>query len=418
MRLAALLVLVLAMAGISVAQEQPVVRVEVTPDTVNVGESVQVRVTVLVPTWFTRPPTYPSFELANAITRLPPDSSFPTSERVGKDTWSGIIRDYRIYPLVGATYRFSGKTIEVNYAQPGAAAIRTAVTVPDIVFRGEVPAGAEGLSPYIAGTSLDLSLDVDGDTTGLEAGDALVLRYTAELQGLPAIFLPPLAPDLEFAGVSVYADVPDVEDGDVARRSEKVTLVFDAGGEFSIPGKELSFWNTQSQSIETVTADGLVVSVAGPPAASTVEEDSTEHRWQTFAGLVVGAVVLVLVLWRGLPVFVRRYREAAERRRMTEDYAFKQLLRVLDSGNSAEAYRALLYWVERLEPGMSTPTFASRYGDQSLSSAIVALSAEIYGDASGTGNLSQLRGGLTAARRRYFAHDSDERARHLPPLNP
>ena len=256
MRLAALLVLVLAMAGNSVAQEQPIVRVEVTPDTVNVGESVQVRVTVLVPTWFTRPPTYPSFELANAITRLPPDSSFPTSERVGQDTWSGIIRDYRIYPLVGATYRFSGKTIEVSYAQPGAAAIRTAVTVPDIVFRGEVPAGAEGLSPYIAGTSLDLSLDVDGDTTGLEAGDALVLRYTAELQGLPAIFLPPLAPDLEFAGVSVYADVPDVEDGDVARRSEKVTLVFDAGGEFSIPGKELSFWNTQSQSIETVTADG------------------------------------------------------------------------------------------------------------------------------------------------------------------
>ena len=54
----------------------------------------------------------------------------------------------------------------------------------------------------------------------------------AEIDGLPAIFLPSLAPALDFDGVSVYADEPRVQDGTPARRSERLTLVFEAGGEF------------------------------------------------------------------------------------------------------------------------------------------------------------------------------------------
>ena len=50
------------------AATEPVVRVAVMPDTVRVGEAAELQVTVLVPTWFTKPPVYPSFELANAIT--------------------------------------------------------------------------------------------------------------------------------------------------------------------------------------------------------------------------------------------------------------------------------------------------------------------------------------------------------------
>ena len=64
----------------------PKVRIEIEPETVSVGQSARLRVTVLVPTWFTAPPVYPTFEKVNAITRLPPDSSFPTSERVGGES--------------------------------------------------------------------------------------------------------------------------------------------------------------------------------------------------------------------------------------------------------------------------------------------------------------------------------------------
>ena len=166
------------------AATEPVVRVAVMPDTVRVGEAAELQVTVLVPTWFTKPPVYPSFELANAITRLPPDSSYPTSERVGRETWSGIVRSYRVWPLLDARYRISGETLTVTFANPGAAPVTAEVEVPEIVLRGIVPDGAAELDPYIAGRSLKLSLEVEGDISGLEAGDALVLTYRAELDGI------------------------------------------------------------------------------------------------------------------------------------------------------------------------------------------------------------------------------------------
>jgi len=75
MRFLVLFIFALVTSTAALAQGQPIVRAEVTPETVNVGESAELTITVLVPTWFTRPSTYPSFELANAITRLPADSS-------------------------------------------------------------------------------------------------------------------------------------------------------------------------------------------------------------------------------------------------------------------------------------------------------------------------------------------------------
>jgi hypothetical protein len=417
MRALLLAILVLAASG-AWGQQQPVVRAEVAPESVIVGEAAELTVTVLVPTWFTRPPVYPTFELANAMTRMPADSSYPIRERVGGESWSGIVRTFEIYPLLGASYRMAGQTMTVTFANPGSDPISVDVEVPEVVLRGVVPEGAESLDPYIAGQRLEVGIDVEGDLNDLEVGDAIVITYRAELDGLPAIFLPPLAPDLAFEGVSVYRDMPEVQDGKTARRAETVTLVFEAGGEFSIPGTELSYWNTPSQSIETAASDGLIVSVKGPPAASTTEADAAESRWQRVAAIAVSAIALLAVLWRGFPILLRRYREAAERRRLTEDYAFRQLLSALGSDEPAETYRALLRWVDRLEPGMDARSFAAHYGDESLSEALTALSRGLYGGAEGSVDLGPVRRKLQIARRRHLDRNSVSSALELPPLNP
>jgi hypothetical protein len=418
MRFVVLLILALSTGTAALAQGQPVVRATVSPDTVNVGESAELTVTVLVPTWFTRPSTYPSFELANAITRLPADSSYNIRERIGNESWSGIVRTYEIYPLLGATYRMAGQSISVSFANPGSDPVSVEAELPEVVLRGVVPEGAESLDPYIAGRSLKLAVDVEGDLDDLEAGDAIVLGYRAELEGLPAIFLPPLAPDLEFEGVSVYSDMPDVRDEETARRVEKITLVFEAGGEFAVPGMELGFWNTESRSVETVSAEGVVISVQGPPAVAPVNEDMDARNRLQLAGLIVGSVALVLVLWRGTPIIVGRYREAAQSRRETEHFAFTQLLMALASGDNATAYHALLHWIERLDPTLDARSFASTYGDESLSTSIASLSAGIYGNAGDSGDLRRIKGNLKAARKRYLERGSRRQAMSLPPLNP
>ena len=343
MRTLILVVLASALSGAAWGQTQPVVRAKVTPESVVVGEAAELTITVLVPTWFTRPPVYPSFELANAMTRLPADSSYPIRERVGNESWSGIVRSYEIYPMLGATYRLAGQTINVTFANPGSDPVSVEAEVPEVVLRGAVPQGAESLDPYIAGRNLSLSLEVEGELDELAAGDAIVLTYRAELDGLPAIFLPPLAPDLEFGGVSAYRDMPDVQDGDTASRAEKVTLVFEAGGEFVVPEVGLDYWNTDSSSIQRAIAPGLTVSVAGPSVAGAPTDTTLEavdwRRRASFAGL---AILLAVLVWRVAGPTVDRYTAAAERRRASEQYAFRHLKRSIRARRPREVYERLL----------------------------------------------------------------------------
>ena len=420
MRFVTLMIIALLSSAAALAQDRPIVRAEITPETVAVGESVELKVTVLVPTWFTRPSIYPTFELANAITRLPDDSSYSIRERVGNDSWSGIVRSYEILPLFGASYRLNGQSMLITYANPGSEAVTMDVEVPEVFFRGSVPAGAATLDPYVAGRSLKLSLSVEGDSEDLAVGDALVLSYVAELDGLPAIFLPPLAPPLSFDGVSVYADAPDLTDGTPARRSEKITLVFDAGGEFIVPGLTLGFWNTASNSIDSATVEGLSISVAGPVAAPLSDTAVAERRWLSWLSIVVGLSVLAYVIYAFGSVAAGHYRAAVERRKRSEPYAFAALQTALRANKAGEAYRAMLTWLERLNPDMSMRQLASSYGDETLLADVEALSMMNFareGDG-GDGEIDRLANALAKARGRYLSQTSMAVENVLPPLNP
>lgn len=399
------------------SQEQPLVRVDAQPDVVAVGQPVKLRVTVLVPTWFAVPPVYPAFELAGAMTQLPADSSFPTSERIQGQTWSGIVRDYQVFPLVGATYVMTGQNMRVAYADPGKDPIVTNVAVPDVTFRSTVPAGAEQLDPYVAGGKLDLQVVVDGSTDGLKAGDAVVLSYAAELDGLPAIFLPPLAPSIELEGVAVYKEQPIVDDGPPARRTEKLTLVFEGGGEFSLPAVELEYWNTDSGAVETVSADTLHFTVAGPPLPSSnkMSEPIDRRKVALFAAMLLAILTLTRYL---LPIAIKKRKEAALRRRESEQYAFQVLRKALRSGKPEASYAALLDWLGHLSPAMESQDFALQYGDAELYEELSALSEGLFASGVDYSNFRVLGNRLGHARKGYLLrlHEADVMA--LPALNP
>ncbi|MEQ8262808.1 BatD family protein [Pseudohaliea sp.] len=419
-----LALLVLLCASPLAAQVDPIVRLEVRPDAVRVGEALALRVTVLVPTWFPRPPLYPDFEVANAITRLPPDSSYPTSERIDGESWSGIVREYRIYPLAAGSYRIDGASMRVTYASPGAEPLVRDVALPPVVFRGTVPAGAEALDPYLAGRELKLSLDVqreEGAEGDLAVGDAVVLSYTAALDGLPSMFLPPLAPALDApvgAGtVSVYADAARFEDGDpLATRSERVTIVFQAGGEFTVPAVAIDYWDTQAGAVRTARTEALKFTVSGPaqPAAAVGDAVADRRPWQA----VVLAAVLVALLAITGRVLLPRSRQWALAWREPEPRAFRELRRTLRSDDEEQHYAALQRWLASLDPGLSPRAFARAWGDQGLGEAVDALSAHCFGGAGDAPDPRRLAHGLGKARRRYHHARRRRRGGAIVPLNP
>ena len=415
-----LTILSIALAPAAIAQESPIVRVDVDPKRMAVGEPVALTVTVLGPTWFPKPPSFPSFELANAITRLPPDSSYPTSELVNGETWSGIVRHYKIYPLVGASFKLSDLRMTVIYADPGnRSPVSVEVDVPEIAFTASVPSGAEALEPYIAGRSLALKRETDGNLDALKAGDALVVRYIAELDGLPAIFLPQLTEAIETPGVSVYADQPVVEEGPPATRTEKLTFVFEAGGEFTLPAVELEWWNTETQIIERASVPSLGISVAGPPLASAGDAQSEAPvDWRSMLGWALLIIAAIWLLSRLTPALTAWWNNVREHYYTSEAYAFRQLRKALHGGDPSRAHTALLTWLDRIAPGLGSREFAHRFGDTRLKEQLENIAQSLYGNSGEPIHLRRLERPLIGARAKA-RHATQDRSQHvLPPLNP
>jgi hypothetical protein len=418
MRLLAILALLLA--GEVHAADMPLVRVELSPESVNVGESIRLRVTVLGPSWFPSPPRYPSFEITNAVVRRPANSSFPFSERINGDTWSGIVRDYEVIPLIGGNFELDDLVMQVTYAEPGTIEpVVVNVAVPPIRFRAVVPAGAENLQPYIAGTAFELRRELDRDTTNLKVGDALVVTYTAELTGLPSMFIPEYLSRPDMPGVSVYAGESKFSDDATASRLETLTFVFEAGGEFEIPGVALDWWNTQTASVETAKLPAVMVSVVGPPVttASTAEQQRDVHPLR-LAAILLLAIAAAWVLRR--IVTASKVRRANRRRQVlaSEEYAFGQLQRALASGDTRASYKHLLEWLERLDGRQSLETFIAEFGDASLRSGIAELRAALYSKVERPPDLPALSRSMAKAYKTYKQSRRHNAATSLPRLNP
>lgn len=407
---------------------QPIVRAEVTPAEVMVGESIRLRITVLVPTWFTKASVYPSFELANTITRLPPDSSFNASERIGGETWTGIVRDYRINPQIAARYEISGKSVRVTYADPNTRQPTPVdVPVPAVSFTASVPAGAEALTPFLTGTAGSIERQVDGDLDNLKLGDAIVVTVTAKLQGMPVMFLPELSPPLTAPGVESYPQEPVLRDGDVAERTEQITYVFNGGGEFALPALSLRWWDQEAQAVAEAAAPEQRFTVAGAPAAAAPTRAAAEPVlpwWVYVAGVLAAAALLyglVLVL-RPLYRLTAQYLDTRRTQTLaSEGYAFRQLQDAIRNNDKQGFQRWLDEWLDRLDASPSLAELSATSG-QPLQEHILEMHRAQYGkqsDGSSAALTPNVLGPLVAkARQGYLAARRQTNAQTLAPLNP
>ena len=89
------------------------------------------------------------------------------------------------------------------------------------------------------------------------------------------------------------------------------------------------------------------------------------------------------------------------------------------SGLVSRAQRALLIWLDRIEPGMEPRAFARRYGDAALQERLERIARSCYRDNSGdVSGFRHLLAPLAEARRGALRAIQDDSRAELPPLNP
>ena len=420
-----LLLLLLAAAvwpAMAAEPREPLLRMELEKRSAVIGQPIVLRVTVLVPTWLPESPVFPSFEVPDVMVRLPSRAAGPTSERIGGETWSGVTRAYRLYPMAAGRFTIPPRRLRVTYADPETRAPITLDLRSDAIsFEGIIPRGTEGLDPFIAAEALVIEQRVEGTSTELAPGGAVTRSVTARVEGMSPLFLPPLIPALDSQVFSAYPKEPLVSEQEEwmalsGERTESVTYVAVAGGNAAAPPIRLRWYNLKTKRVETAEAEGFDLTSSGPPPQA---RQSRGSGWSGLAPWVLGGVLALLVLaiaavrlrpriagWR------QRQREAY---RASEAYAFALARSALRKQNLGEATSALALWTARLRPEAGEE-------EARLSEALARLGAARYGrgEAKPADRLwNDAVHALDAARRRRREHATTARATgELPLLNP
>ena len=147
----------------------PFARTRLEPSTtVTVGQPVTVVVEVLVPTWFTAAPWFPTLDVDDAIAVFEPRGT-NFSERTDGRTWAGQARKYLVYPQRAGRFEIDEIPIDIRYtSKAGGSRTRVTVSPPPLSFDAVVPPEAAGLPYFIASSELTFEQTFDRETASLK----------------------------------------------------------------------------------------------------------------------------------------------------------------------------------------------------------------------------------------------------------
>ncbi|MEY8829380.1 hypothetical protein AB9K34_13385 [Sedimentitalea sp. XS_ASV28] len=400
---------------VALAQD-PELRVELASDTVVVGQPLELRIRVLVPTWMPKPPGFPTLEIPSLMVHEPERASNPASDRVDGETWYGIERTYQLYPLAAGDYVLPTGNVAITYADPDSTdPVAYSAPLPDIRFVATIPAAAAKLSPPVLARGFTLTQEIDG-TAEMTVGDAITRRVTARIEGTTPVLIPRLAVSSGGTALRAYPRDPVVSESDErgilsGTRTEVTTYVAQGDGTQVLPAIAIDWFNLETGAIETASVPEIPLSVTGAPAPPP--DPGEIAKWLALAGVLLIAGLGLFRRFR--PALIQRYEALRQDWQNSERYAHRAVHRAIARRDLSAAMTALDRW-------KSVAHAATEQDFTPLNSALAALGAARFGRGErrdDTDAWRHLSAAYAAARRRWHAvrrHVPDDEA--LPPLNP
>lgn len=288
------------------------------------------------------------------VITMPPDSSaVKGSERIDGDTWQSLRYTQRLFPLRGGNLAIPPAAVSFAVS----AGYGQAATAFEMVTEGlEVEVGVPpGLNPGLAlVTSADFKLEQHWEpgVDEVKVGDALTRTLRMVAADVPGMVLPPI--ELEpMPGVAVYAAEPVVSDDSnrgslTGSRVDKVTLVFERPGRYSVPGATLQWWNPSTKALQRIEVESLSLKVAPNPAL-TPDEPGMMDRLRDHPARIAGPIALIGLLlwssWRLGPRLLGRWRQLRKRRYDSEPARYRRLAQACDAKDASLAYARYQDWL-------------------------------------------------------------------------
>jgi hypothetical protein len=411
------LLLLMAFPMIASAQappEPPIIRTSLDPtDGIVIGQPVHLNVAVLFPGEMPHPPLVSVPEAAGAQILRFERQAVTIRDRIDGRDYIGQSFEFIVFPRRGGEIAVPAPAISL-LARNGDPAGSTAGTA--MRFGVSVPAGIDPSGPVLVADSVSASESWSPQPDGrrFRIGDAVTRTVRRQAAGVPALSMAEFrfeAPD----GVRAYVDPPVIEDrsnrgGVDGQRTDKVTYVFEKPGHYELPALIQPWWSLAAKQARTETLAGLTVTVAA--AAAAVQ--SSRSGWLASAPWLLAGALLILMLLLSRERLRRIWGGIVERRRSSERFARRRLMRTAKAGDPKAAYHALASWRACL-PASGR---AALDQDQALGGRLADLKKNLFGESRSWGRQSGAELARAIAASPLAGLSRQGGSSSLPPLNP
>ena len=404
-----------------------------------VGQQVSFHVDLMSPSFFSGTAHFDLPEIPGVILMKVKGSPTVTTEEVDDDSWS--VQRHRFMAFAHRDGTIEIPSFEVRFTVSegfGKPKKPQRLKTTPMKFDSKTPPGAEGYSLVVSTTELKANetwsvSPNENKKVELFVGDAVSRKITMEVSEVPAMALPRI-PFSEIEGLTRYSDSPVLNDKEyrgslTGQRTESVTYVCEAEGEYRIPGMVITWWNTEKKTLQKESFPALNLWVKPDPnqiVEKTKDVSAEKPQGQGSSRILTGIVALfvtVAIVFFGWRFIERRVLKVSgeKAKRVSESQLFVKVIEACATNQPVQTYDALTRWIEKTLAGSNTPTlndFVKECGnDSKLKREFELLQQAVIGKApswKGEGLASALQDSNGARQK----HSESLRQTPLPALNP
>ncbi len=231
------------------------------------------------------------------------------SERRGNQNW--VIQRWTldVYPQRAGEFTIPpiSARVQVNGGDGDVAGnlISTAVG-----FTVSLPASLSDVAQWVATPDFSVEQRFDKPLEKLQVGDAFEREIVLQARDVMAMMLPTITAE-ELPGLAAYPSPPKLENssnrGETrAIRSQRISYVVQAGGQYLLPARDFFWWNTEHEELQVLTLPATAISVGSGAVGESNGTSRTLRITRRQLLLAAGGVVLlILALWLARKLLAR-----------------------------------------------------------------------------------------------------------------
>ena len=276
------------------------VRSAITPDSnVVPGQKLSLTIEIATDNWFSGGTRIQIPEVPGLVILQTGQFAANATERRGNATWVVQRWTLDVYPQQPGDFRVGPIPLQLQVGG-SAGNVAGSTTSPPVSFSVTVPAALEEVDFWVAAPQFSVEQVFDRELEGLVPGDAFERTITFEGTDTMAMMLPAFEVEA-LPGLASYPAPPVLDNynnrGEVrARRSQAISYVVEAPGNYLLPGKDFFWWDTERGELQLLSLPATEIHIEGEAAAGAETGQRRLQPWALALG-TGGAILVGLVAW-------------------------------------------------------------------------------------------------------------------------